>query len=239
MEYEIKKLPDFYSVRDFTQIDYALEGVEGMKCYTFFDNGFKSNVIEPNKRDIRFIWDGFIMFVDPMIRLEDIQKGISLYDARIVALQRTDLFGKKFNGPDVRRYIMEKLSEKNISVVVMEDNNVVEGYPSKCDLWSTREKAVLIDAVNCTGNGYAYYFKNESFTYEIVFNKSLIPNFLYKHDGALVLCGENNTAISRLLSNDCGLREELTNTIGEEKILSLIEGRKISGTTISQLIKQR
>lgn len=181
MKYDINKLPDFYSVRNFSQIDYALDGVEGMKCYNFFDNGFKSNIIESNKRDIRFVWDGFIMFVDPSIQLEDIKNGVSLYNARIVALQRTDLFGKKFNGQDVRRYIMKKLLEKNIPVVVMEDKKTVDGYPSKCDLWSTRDKAVLVDAVSCTGNGNAYYFKDASFNYEIEFNKSLIPNFLYKH----------------------------------------------------------
>ncbi len=55
MQYDTNKLPDFYSVRDFEQIDYSLEGMEGKKCYCFFDNGFTSNVIEPNKRDIRFI----------------------------------------------------------------------------------------------------------------------------------------------------------------------------------------
>lgn len=237
MKYDINKLPDFFSVRDFTQIDYALEDMEGMKCFTFFDNGFKSNIIEPNNRDIRFVWDGFILFVNPVIELEDMQKGISLYDARLVALQRTDLLGKKSNSQEVRSYILSKLSEKNIPVVVMEDNKDVDGYPSKCDLWSTREKAVLVDAANCTGSGNSYYFKDSIFSYEIEFNKSLIPSFLYRHEGALVLRGENSTAISRLVANDSGLKEELTEIIGEEQIPSLIEGRKISGTKISNIFK--
>lgn len=238
MKYDINKLPDFFSVRDFTQIDYALEDMEGMKCFTFFDNGFKSNIIEPNKRDIRFIWDGFILFVNPVIDLDDMQNGVNLWDARIVALQRTDLLGKKANSQEVRSYILSKLSEKNIPVVIMEDNkDIVGGYPSKCDLWSTREKAVLVDAANCTGSGNAYYFKDSPFNYEIEFNKSLIPSFLYKHDGALVLRGENSTAISRLVANDSGLKQALTDIIGEEKIPSLIEGRKISGTTINNVLK--
>ncbi len=59
MEYNINKLPDFYSVRNLEQIDYSLEGLEGKKCYAFFDNGFTSNILEGNKRDMRFVWMAF------------------------------------------------------------------------------------------------------------------------------------------------------------------------------------
>ena len=54
MIYECEKLPDFYSVRDIDQINYSLQDMENKKCYLFLDNGFSSNVIEPNKRDIKF-----------------------------------------------------------------------------------------------------------------------------------------------------------------------------------------
>ena len=50
MKYNVNKLPDFFSVRNKEQIDYSLEGLEGKKCFAFFDNGFTSNIIEPNKR---------------------------------------------------------------------------------------------------------------------------------------------------------------------------------------------
>ena len=55
-----------------------------MKCLAFFDNGFASNVIESNKRDIRFIWDGFLLFVSPDITINDIKNGADLFDGRIV-----------------------------------------------------------------------------------------------------------------------------------------------------------
>ena len=45
MDYDRNKLPDFYSVRNYEQVDYSLEGLEGKKCYAFFDNGFTSNII--------------------------------------------------------------------------------------------------------------------------------------------------------------------------------------------------
>ena len=35
--YNINKLPDFYSVRNFEQIDYSLEGMSFKKCFAFFD----------------------------------------------------------------------------------------------------------------------------------------------------------------------------------------------------------
>lgn len=235
MKYLADKLPDFFSVRDYEQIDYSLEGMDGKKCLCFFDNGFSSNVIEPNKRDIKFIWDGFILFVDKSISLDDIRCGTDLHDARLIALQRTSLFGEKSNGKSVRDYIINSLESMRIPYQEMSDFKNVEGYPSKCDLWSTRDESVLIDAINCTGIGDAYYFKDASFNYEITFNVSNIPNFLYSHKGALVLKGENSTAIARLITNDLNLRDYLSKLIGEDKIHSYVEGRDLSGKSISKI----
>lgn len=186
MSYDINKLPDFYSVRNLEQIDYSFEGMDDKKCYLFFDNGFSSNVIEPNKRDIKFIWDGFILFTDKNVFLENMQNDINLHNSRLVALQRTNLLGEKFNNEDIRNYILDKLIKQNIPFVIMPDINLVDGYPSKCDLWSTRDSSVLLDAVDCVGEGDAYYFKNNDFKYEITFNYSKIPPFKYSHHGALV-----------------------------------------------------
>lgn len=237
MEYDINKLPDFYSVRNNEQIDYSLEGLEGKKCFAFFDNGFTSNIIEPNKRDIRFIWDGFLLFVDNQITLEDIRSGINLFNGRLVALQRTNLLGKKFNDLELRSYIVDQLQEKGIPIQIMKDKKEVDGYPSRCDLWSTREASVLLDAAQVTGEGEAYYFKNADFNYKITFNESNLPDFFYQHQGAIVLKGENEAAISRLLQNDINLQEEVKKVIGEEKLYSLIEQKKLPGTTISKLTK--
>jgi len=235
MQYDVNKLPDFFSVRNFEQIDYSLEGMEGKKCYCFFDNGFASNIIEPNKRDMKFIWDGFILFVDSDISLDDIRNQTNLFDARLVALQRTNLLGKKFNTDEVREYILNKLEEKNISYEIKNDSKNVDGYPSKCDLWSTRDYSVLVDAIDCVGMGNAYYFKNSDFHYEITFNESGLPSFLYSHLGALVLRGENSLAISRLIVNNQGLEDNLEKIIGSEKIYSYLEGKDLPGTTISKI----
>ena len=234
--YDINKLPDFYSVRDFEQIDYSFLGMDDKKCFLFFDNGFSSNIIEPNKRDIKFIWDGFILFVDKNVSLEDIKAGINLHDARLVALQRTNLFGEKSNGKMVREYIINSLESKGIPIQEMSDFRSVDGYPSKCDLWSTRDESVLIDAADVTGSGDAYYYKDATFNYEITFNVSHIPSFLYSHKGAIVLKGENSEAISRLVDNDENLRDYLAMLIGDDKVHSYIEGRDLTGTSISTLV---
>lgn len=235
MKYDSNKLPDFFSVRNFEQLDYSFEGMKGKKCYCFFDNGFASNVIEPNKRDIKFIWDGFIMFVDSNITLEDLKRGINLYNGRLVALQRTNLLGKKFNDNEVREYILSKLQKQNIPFEIMDDTKEVSGYPSKCDLWSTRDQSVLLDAIDCVGQGDAYYFKNPDFKYEISFNQSKIPPFSYSHSGAIVLHGENSTAISRLILNNLHLQECLEKIVGSEVLYSYLEGKFLPGIPISQL----
>ena len=33
--YDSNKLPDFFSVRNYEQIDYSMEGMSGKKCYCF------------------------------------------------------------------------------------------------------------------------------------------------------------------------------------------------------------
>ncbi len=231
LKYDSNKLPDFFSVRNYEQIDYSLEGMEEKKCYCFFDNGFSSNIIEPNKRDIKFIWDGFILLVDSDITIEKIKNGIDLFDSRLIALQRTNLLGQKFNSNEVRQYIIEQLQKKNIEFEIMKDTKKIDGYPSKCDLWSTRDISVLLDAIECAGLGEAYYFKNSNFEYEISFNESKIPNFIYSHLGAIVLRGENSIAISRLICNNQKLQEYLESVVGSEMLYSYIEGKFLPGTS--------
>lgn len=209
--------------------------MEGYKCYCFFDNGFTSNVTEPNKRDIKFIWDGFILFTELNITLEDIRNGVNLYNSRLVALQRTNTLGKKFNGNDVRNYIITKLKEKSIPFEIMKDEKQTFGYPSQSDLWSTRDFSVLLDAIDCVGNGNAYYFKNSNFRYEITFNNSMIAPFLYSHNGAIVLHGESSTAISRLIFNNKELKNFLEEIIGEEKLYSRIENKYLPSNIISNI----
>lgn len=235
--YDSNKLPDFFSVRNYEQIDYSMEGMSGKKCYCFFDNGFASNIIEPNKRDIRFLWDGFILFTDKKTTLEDMKNGINLYDSRLVALQRTDIFGRKANTEEVREYILRKLTEHEITFEILNDKNEVSGYPSKCDLWSTRDSSVLLDAIDCAGEGEAYYFQNANFHYTITFDKANIPSLVYSHLGAVVLRGENETAIARLIKNDENLQGYLERVIGTEKIHSYLEGRNLSGTAIGTIKK--
>lgn len=235
LKYDFNKLPDFYSVRDNEQIDYSLQGMEGKKCFCFFDNGFSSNAVGTNNRNIKFIWDGFILFVNPDVTLEDIRNGINLYDARLVALQRTNLLGKKFNNNDVRNYIISNLGKKNIPFEIMNDSNEVSGYPSRCDLWSTRDCSVLLDAIDCVGSGDAFYFKDSDFRFKITFNESNLPTFLYSHLGALVLHGENSTAISRLICNDENLQNYLEKIVGTDKLYSYLEGRYLPGTPISNI----
>ncbi len=237
MQYDTNKLPDFFSVRNYEQIDYSLEDLEKKKCFAFFDNGFASSVIEPNKRDMKFIWEGFLLFVDQDITLDDIRNGVDLFDARLVALQRTNRFDK-FNSEEVRNYIIHKLKNQNIPYEIMSDKKEVSGYPSKTDLWSTRDTSVLIDAMDCTGNGDAYYFKNADFNYRITFDETNLPDFFYSHNGAIVLKGENSVAISRLLCNDNNLQNYLEQVIGEEKVYSLIEGKELNGSKIETIDKK-
>lgn len=235
MEYNRNYLPDFYSVRNKDQIDYSFEGMENKKCLLFFDNGFTSNIIEPNKRDIRFIWDGFLLFIDKEISIDDIKNGINLHDERLVALQRMSVNGNKSNSQDIREYIINKLKSMGIPYEIMPDKRDVDGYPSKCDLWSTRDESVLIDATNCTGDGQAFYFNDAMFTYRITFSSSGLPDMFYEHTGAIVLRGENETAISRLLNNDNNLRSYLEEIVGKEKIHSFIQDCDLPGNTISNI----
>lgn len=236
MQYDLNKLPDFYSVRDIDQINYSLEDLEGKKCFAFFDNGFTSNVISCT-RPIKFIWDGFLLFVDDDVTLEDIRNNVNLYNSRLVGLQRTS-FSKKLNNIEMRKYILNQLLDKGIPTQIMPDTQLVDGYPTKCDLWSTREASVLVDATECTGKGEAYFFKDSYFSFTITFPESNLPDFNYEHNGAVVLNGENSTAISRLICNNQSLREYLENVIGTEKIYSYIQKENISGTNIKKIEEQ-
>lgn len=236
--YATEKLPDFFSVRDKEQIDYSLEGMDNKKCFCFFDNGFNSNILNGSTRDIRFIWDGFILFTDKDITLEDLKNGVDLYDSRLVALQRTNLEGKKANSDEVVEYIIEKLKEKDISYEIMPDKKEPIGnYPSKCDLWSTRDSSVIIDAIDCVGSGDAYFVKDDNFEYTINFNSSNIKRFVYSHKGALILRGENSTAISRLICNNENLQEQIEKIIGEEKLIGYLTGETLSATSIDKVGK--
>ncbi len=235
--YECEKLPDFYSVRNQDQINYSLEGMENKKCYLFLDNGFTSNIIEPNKRDIQFIWDGFLLFTDSEITPEDIQNGVDLYQARLVALQRMSLLHQKSNSPEVKHYIIEKLQERNIPYEEMPDTNYVDGYPSQCDLWSTRDFSVLLDVIDCVSDGQAYYNGNSYFRFEITFPQSGFPNFLYSHYGAVILHGSDGTAISRLIHHNKQLRDTIENIVGTQKLYSFLEGKDYPGVSISDLHK--
>lgn len=235
MEEYNNRLPDFYSVRNQEQIDYSFDGMEGKKCFLFFDNGFTSNIVEPNNRDMRFIWDGFYLFVDQDTTLSDIQSGIDLYDSRLVALQRTNVLGNKSNNREVREYIVEKLKEMNIPFEIMNDANLVDGYPTSCDLWSTRDMSVLIDAMDTVGEGKAYYYQSSFLKFKISFNESGIPTFTYNHNGALVLKGSDTTAISRLVENDENLKSILENIIKDNKIYSSMQDRYLNGIDINAI----
>lgn len=235
MEVYSKSLPDFYSVRNREQIDYSFEGMKGKKCLLFLDNGFTSSIIEPNKRDMRFIWDGFYLFVDEATSIEDLKAGLDLYHDRLVALQRTSVRGIKSNNSEVKQYLVQKLEEMNIPYEVMPDTNLVDGYPTSCDLWSTRDSSVLIDAMDTVGEGEAYYYQNSLFQFRIKFLESGIPDFYYKHDGAVVLKGSGDKAISRLVESDANLKRILSQIINEKKIYSDVQGKNLSGTSIAEL----
>ena len=148
-----------------------------------------------------YIWDVFLLFVDKDISIADIKEDTNLYDERLVALQRMSVHREKSNTPEIREYIIRKLEGLGIPYEVMPDKREVDGYPSKCDLWSTRDESVLIDAMDCTGEGVALYFKDSIFDYRITFDESGLPDMHYEHKGAIVLRGENETAISRLINN--------------------------------------
>ena len=95
----------------------------------------------------------------------------------------------------------------------------------------------MLDAIDCAGEGEAYYFQNANFHYTITFDKSNIPSLVYSHLGAVVLRGENETAIARLIKNDENLQGYLERVIGTEKIHSYLEGRNLSGTAIGTIKK--
>ncbi len=200
-KYDMNYLPDFFSVRNKDQIDYAFEGMEDKKCFVFFDNGFDSTFVETNTREIKYIWDGFLLFVDKNVDLEDIKNGINLHDARIMALQRTRYFNKANTG-DVRNYILDKLRNNKIKYEIMPDKNEVSGYPARGDMWSTRDETVLNDAIDCIQDGTATFYPLSEFSYNIKFSQTNIPNFNYEHTGGIVLKNGEQFILIRILNND-------------------------------------
>ena len=197
-KYDINCLPDFFSVIDKKQIDYAFSGMENKKCFVFFDNGFTSTYVETNKK---YIWDGFLLFVDKNIDIEDIKKGINLHDARIMALQRTSYFDKA-NTSNVKEYILKQLQDNNIKYFIMPDKNEVSGYPSKGDMWSTRDETVLNDAIDCIQYGTATFYPLSEFNFKIEFSETKIPNFDYVHKGSIVLENEKQAILIEILDNN-------------------------------------
>ncbi len=200
-KYDINCLPDFFSVRNKDQIDYAFDGMGDKRCFVFFDNGFTSTYVETNKRDIKYIWDGFLLFVDKSIDIEEIKKGIDLHDARIMALQRTRYFDKA-NTSDVKSYILEKLQNNNIKYSIMSDKNEVSGYPARGDMWSTRDETVLNDAIDCIQDGTATFYPLSKFSFSIKFSETDIPDFNYVHKGGIVLKNGEQFILIRILNND-------------------------------------
>lgn len=216
MEKITTKLPDFYSVRNKEQIDYGFSGMEGKKCFLFLDNGFTSSFIETNKRDIRYIWDGFLLFVDKNITLDTIKEGIDLHDQRILALQRTG-FLEKANNTKIKEYIMQKIKEMDIDYEIMPDTNqILGGYPSKGDMWSTRDNTVLKDAIETIKDGNCYFYELPEFNYSINFSTTKIPGFCYNHKSAIVLRNSSEEIIIRLLNDE--LSNEIKTTLSDSKI---------------------
>lgn len=217
INYDINKLPDFYSVRSTTQIDYAFEGMEGMQCLLFLDNGFCSTYVETNKRDIKYIWDGFVLFIPKDMTLDDIRNGVNLHDTRLMALQRTKYF-EKANDDITKKYIISKIKKMGLTYKVMEDNNEIPiGYPAKGDMWSTRDESVLNDAIDCIETGMAIFYPLSEFSYSINFNSSNIPTLSYIHKGGIVLKNENDTILVRILDND-NILSNYINSFGKDSV---------------------
>lgn len=206
--YNINYLPDFFSVRDREQIDYAFEEMNDKKCYVFFNNGFKSNTVNTEDKKGELLWDGFLLFLNKNISLKDINNEVNLFEERLVGLQRMDN-DVKANSEDIKCYIINKLKENNIDYELMEDEKKVNGNCITYDMWSTRNKDVLKDAIECIGEYNAYYVENDNFNFKISFNKSLNVIFEYNHLGELSLENDKQLIVMKLLNNDSGLNNKI------------------------------
>lgn len=142
-----------------------------------------------------------MLFVDKNISIEDIKNGVNLHDARIMALQRTHYFDKA-NTSDVRNYILEQLQNNNIKYSIMPDKNDVSGYPARGDMWSTRDEAVLNDAIDCIKDGTATFYPFSTFSFNIKFKETKLPIFNYVHNGGIVLNNDEQFILIRILDND-------------------------------------
>lgn len=216
-KYDINCLPDFFSVRNKEQIDYAFEGMEDKKCFVFFDNGFKSNNVNVEDKKGELVWDGFLLFLNKSISLKDINNKVNLFDERLVGLQRIDN-DKKANDENIRKYIINKLNENNINYELMGDKKIVNGNCITYDMWSTRDKTVLKDAVECIGECDVKYISDDNFSFKISFNKSLNVIFDYNHLGEIILKNDSQLIVSKLLNNDSGLNDKINKIYQSNKI---------------------
>lgn len=125
-------------------------------------------------------------------------------------MQRTKYF-KKANSADVRSYILQKLEKNRIPYLIMSDKNEVSGYPSKGDMWSTRDESVLNDAIDCIETGMATFYPLSEFSFNICFPDTNLPDFKYIHKGGIVLENGEQFILIRILDNDNGLLDYISN----------------------------
>ena len=149
-----------------------------------------------------------MLFLNKDISLKDINNGVNLYDERLVGLQITDN-NAKANSEDIKNYITNKLKENNIDYELMDDEKIVNGNCITYDMWSTRNKDVLKDAIECIGEYNARYIANDNFNFKISFNKSLNVIFDYNHLGELSLKNDKQLIVMKLLNNDSGLNNKI------------------------------
>lgn len=226
LRYDINLLPDFYSVRNKEAIDYSFEGMQDKKCLVFFDNGFKSTQVEDKEVIGELVWDGFLLFLNRNISLKDINNGIDLFDERLVALQRMNN-NIKANNEEIRQYILDKLQSNNIEYEIMGDLNLVSGNCITYDMWSTRNKIVINDAIDCIGKSEVNYFPNDRFNFKICFNRSLDVLFNYEHIGEIQLENDKQLLVIKLLNNKCSMKNKMDILKEKEHNISLKELQKL------------
>ena len=226
LRYNINLLPDFYSVRNKEAIDYSFQGMQDKKCLVFFDNGFKSTQVKNKEVIGELVWDGFLLFLNRNISLKDINNGIDLFDERLVALQRMNS-NIKANNEETRQYILEKLQSNNIEYEIMGDLNLVSGNCITYDMWSTRNKSVINDAIDCIGKSEVNYFPNDRFKFKISFNKSLDVIFDYEHVGEVVLENNNQVIVIKLLNNNFKLKDKMDDLLEKGYEITLKELKDI------------
>ncbi len=154
------------------------------------------------------MWDGFLLFLNKNISLKDINNVVNLFDERLVGLQRMEN-GVKANNDNIKKYIINKLEKNNINYELMEDEKIVDGNCITYDMWSTRNKDVLKDAIDCIGECNAKYVESDNFNFKISFNKSLDVIFDYNHLGEIILKNDNQLIVAKLLNNNGHLNDKI------------------------------